>query len=249
MLKSAFARASALVLAIGVAGCGSDSATRPASDLTSALSELSLTNVTAIPIAIGGAPLPAQLLFVPSACSYVSASQLFTCPARSINGVDFTQSYGIYDASGAAQQAFSQTTTAAVRAITTAKGTLADATLGNFLIDESQDMTLSGLLTGTHTVNGTIKSTMNMVSATGLAVTVTMTFTNLVLPTTNTPGATPTSGSITIDDVASFGGSNPSHSVSVLTFNGTSTITLVSTIDGTTSTCTLNIFTGASSCH
>lgn len=251
MSRTTLARATALLLAIGVAGCGSDSATGTSqTDLAGALKELSLTNITAIPIAVGGAPLPAQLLFVPSSCSYAGASQLFTCPGRTINGVNFTQSYGLYDASGAAQQSYNQGTTAAVRAITTAKGNLSDATLGSFLIDESQDMTLSGLLTGTHIVNGTIKSIMSTVPAGGLSVNMTMTFANLVLPTdTSVPGATPTSGSITIDDVASFAGSSSSHTVSVLTFNGTSTITLVSTTDGTTVTCTLNVATGGSSCH
>ena len=248
MLRTTLARATALVLALGMVGCGSDSSTGPESDLTSALAELSLTNLSAIPIAVGGAPLPAQLLFVPSACSYVAASQLFSCPARTINGVDYTQSYGVYDASGAAQQAYSPTTTASVRAITTAKGALSDAALGKFNINEKQDMTLSGLLTGTHTANGSVISSMASTDG-SLSVSLTMTVSNLVLPANPTPGATPTSGTITIDDVSSFGGAAPTHGVTVLTFNGTTTITVSTTINGTTATCTLDLATGASVCH
>jgi hypothetical protein len=130
---------------------------------------------------------------IPSACTYVAASQSFTCPTQTVNGVTITLSYTLLDAAGHPQSSPNIATTAAVRTLSTVKGTLtllpgnAGAISGTLTLDRTEDMTLSGLLTGVHTLNGTASVTsVSVATLDGQSINFTSvdksTTTNVVLP-------------------------------------------------------------------
>jgi hypothetical protein len=164
-----------------------------------------------------------------------------------VNGLTVTQSFVLLDASGAPQSAFSRTGTAAVRTSTKLTGTLA-ASGGSLTVDQSQELTLSGLLTGVHVLNGT--SLAHVVSAGGggtpapFTATTKTTIANLVLPVPRAGGqpSWPTSGTITLDmmtQLSALGGPVTTHSV--ITFDGTSKVVVTFDEGGVLERCTIDL--------
>jgi hypothetical protein len=245
----------AIVATTVVAGaCGSDSSTGPSvpaikADLGKAFDELGLSTLTDAGGMTG--------LFIPPAvftgCTYTAAVQSFVCPTENDGGLSFAFSYALMDASGAVQPAFSPTTTNSVRTASLLHGTLSEdgTTLS---IDGRQDMTLSGLLTAKHTLNGTsdfhvVGSFSTGVETFSVASRTKTTFTNLVLPGSETGASKwPASGTILSEETED--GATAAEKI-LLTFNGTSTMAMVITgTDGAVSHCTMDLARSAIAvCH
>jgi hypothetical protein len=264
MTRSIVGSLFAAVSAALVVGCHSDSAVGPSSentlDLAAIMSQMSIGRVGSVPGAstvmsvpvTGGIPT-----LVPAACSYSPTTQGFVCPTATSNGLTFDISYFLYDVAGKAQSAADAKTTASVRTVVDAKGTTTlpptNGTTGTATIADHSDMTMSGLLTSTHTLNGNGVShyDVSLSGSTSLHGVIDMTTVtkDVVFPTSTdaTTPVWPSSGTITSDSktVAAIGGlgSITTTSHAVITFNGTSTATIVftSSASGATATCKLDL--------
>jgi hypothetical protein len=133
--------------------------------------------------------------------------------------------YQLLDASNRPQSELNPATTAAIRSVSDISGTLtlSSGLTSGLTLNRHGDQTLSGLLTDTHTLNGTSNSTQTMtLSGTSLALTTVETVNNLVLPRRGSGDRWPQSGSITIDMTV---GTGPTTRMT-MTFNGTSTVVM-----------------------
>ncbi len=249
-------RVAALATVVLLAACGSDSGTGPASTPSASLdqlfSQMSVPGVSAAAGLGGGGNAPAASV-TPSGCSYASATQSFVCGTLTANGLTVSQSYQLFDASGAPLSAFDAARVSSVRLRGTVSGTVtAD---GNTIkLDAQSDQTSSGLQTSTHTLNGTSVSDLSGTIKTG---TTTQPFTsrsattmaNLVLPANAGAASYPSSGTITVDQTSSFGGGTSVAARIVMTFDGTSKVKVTVTVGGLTmSSCTMNLASPAPSC-
>jgi hypothetical protein len=253
----------ALLATAVLAGCGSDSSTEPTQhqqvDLAAAISQSANGGFTSVPGAGTLSSIPATIstpTIVPSACAYSTSSGGFVCPTVTTNGVTFNITYFLADASGNAQSALDLNTTSSVRTVTDVAGTLAipasgAVSGGSAIIAQHGDMTLSGLLATSRTLNGTttgrfdITTTAANLPSLHAVVNDTSRTNNVVLPAAASATSWPTSGTITADahnstTVPIVGAVNLSvHSV--ITFNGTNHPTMVVSIGGTPITCTLDL--------
>ena len=253
-------RASIVGAAVLTTACGSDAPSGPTAtasfDVAAAIAEIGRGTPTAARAEMGTSASIAGSPVEPSTCTYSASSQSFTCPAQTTNGITVTLSYTLLDAAGHPQSAPNVATTAAVRTLSTVKGTItlqpaSSGSLGGTLtIDRTDDMTLSGLLTGVHTLNGTATGTSeSKTTLAGKTIDVTSvdksTTTNVVLPSSGSSSLWPLSGTITSDQtLASVTGSLIGISTTihaVMTFNGSANMTVAITIGSATSTCTINL--------
>jgi hypothetical protein len=243
----------ALVLAVVAGACGSDSSTGPDSTpatLDQTLAELSLPALTA-----GGAAFVDVSDDVPgllaSRCPYSAAAQSFVCTPVSASGLTVNQSFTLLSSSGAKQSAFDAATTAGASAKTTISGNINES--GTTLaVAGQQEITLSGLLGGTHSLNGSSTLTLkgNLSDGTStfpVDLTIGSTIANVVLPANTTPGAViwPLSGTITVQVSGSVGGLSIGTITDTISFTGTSTVNITSTGPGGTQTCKVDLATGA----
>lgn len=172
-------------------------------------------------------------------CPYSSKDQAFVCTPVVRNGITSKTAYQLLDASGHPLSTVGALTLAAVRVITDIDGTTSlvsstSGTVSTTTLHSHADNTLSGLLTTQHTLNGltTERDTLSSVFsglATKLAISATTTVASLDIPTA--AGAFPAAGTITSDASTSesLGSGAPftSSSHAVVTFNGTSVVTIV----------------------
>jgi hypothetical protein len=225
--------------------CSSDSSTGPANQpatLSAVLSEMSLPALTTVASGVIGASAP-SLAPLPSACAYDGGSQSFVCPSVTASGLTINQSYALLNASNVAQSQFDATTTAAVRVRTTAAGTLTSTSAPAITMDLVQEMTLSGLLTGVHVLDGTSTTHLSSPAAGGLpalASTTNMTTSQLVLPQAGS-GSWPLSGSIAVDETGSGASFNLPTVHMLLVFHGTSIVDFSVTAGGITRSCKLDL--------
>jgi hypothetical protein len=239
----------ALALAALVGACGSDSSTAPKiapATLDQALAELSSPAVTSGSHAFYdvGATAPALLL---SRCPYTAAAQSFVCTPFSASGVTINQAFTLLTASGAKQSAFDEATTAAVRVNTTVAGTVSSGGT-NLTIDGQQELTLSGLISGLHTLNGASSTTLTGTIANGTStvpidVTVTTSIVNLVLPANTTPGTPiwPASGTVTVQASGTVAGIPTGTQKVAMIFSGTSTVDVTVTGSGISKSCKVDL--------
>lgn len=211
-------------------------------DLSQVLTELQPSLLGSSVSMVSPIPAPNFSAPVPSSCSYDGASKSFVCPNVSISGVTASRSFTLFDASGAPQTAFDRTTTAAVQMKAAFAGTVTSAGT-TLVVDQQQTMTLSGLLTGVHTLNGTSLLHMTGSSGTGagaipINATISMTITNLVLPRSSSGSQWPQSGTMAATITDAELGSPLTVSIA---FNGTSTATMTVTMDGFTTTSTIDL--------
>ncbi|HVX38750.1 MAG TPA: hypothetical protein VHB25_04175 [Gemmatimonadaceae bacterium] len=255
-------------LAVVAAACGSDSPTAPRTaqklDVDALLGQMAAGDFTQNSSAQAALSLPtASGLSRPSAasCSFDSGTQGFACAPVDAGGLHFTLTYWLYDAAGQALTTLDAAKTASIRTVSDISGTLAPSsgtTFVNSTISAHSDMTLSGLLTGTHTLNGTSNSHYDMrFDGTTQAHTVmddTSHTANVIVPSTPSNGGYwPSAGTITSDThFGTTSGSLPPMSFathSVLTFQGSGKMTIALTLDGVTSTCTIDLSSkGSMSC-
>jgi hypothetical protein len=235
-------------LAAVAGACGSDSSTGPTptvrADLGEAFAELGHPALNDALDGLTG-------LFIPpgpnTGCPYAAASQAFVCPTQTQSGLSLAFSYALLDASGGTQSAFGPTTTNAVRTKAVVSGTTTE--LGTPLtINGQQELTVSGLLSTKHTLNGasTFHLTGSITTPGGslpIAYTSKITITNVVLPST-VAGASPWPASGTILAEETMDGTGATNK-SLVTFNGTGKISLVFTSEtGHVTNCTMDLARG-----
>ena len=256
-------RVAALLVVAGTffTGC-SDSSVAPEreqpADLGRALGEMALPALSGLASTL--APVSVSSLSAPSAsgCAYAAASQSFTCPAVLTNGLTITQSYTLLDAAGNAQSQYGAGSTAAIRTNMRSTGTIAGGR-GSVAVDQTQELTLSGLLTGAHLLNGTSVARVVASQASGTLVpftsTTTTTISDLALrAAANGQPAWPTSGTITLDAVMEFASPTASpravRTHALITFNGTSKVVVTFDTGGLTERCTIDLAgQAAPACH
>jgi hypothetical protein len=266
MTRSTLRPLIAAIAAALVAGCHSDSPSAPATaqkntlDLATILSQMSLGRASSVPGASSVISVPAITgvpVVAPAACPYSAASQGFVCPPVSSGGLTWDISYFLYDAAGHAQSQADAGTTASVRTIVDTKGTTslppANGISAMVVLSDHSDMTMSGLLTATRKLdgNGTSHYDMTLSGAAALHVVTDMTTTtnNVVVPAQSdaTSPAWPLSGTIATDakTVTNIGnvGAVTTTTHAVITFNGTSTATIVYTtsLSATATTCKVDL--------
>lgn len=212
-------------------------------DLSQVLSELQPSSLAPVASQISVAPTAGLTAPVPSSCSYDATSKSFVCPNVSVSGVNVTRSFTLFDASGNTQTAFDKTTTAAVEMKTSFAGTVTSSG-STIVIDQQQDLTLSGLLTGVHTLNGTSLGHMTGTVATGtttvpVATTISTTITNLVVPQAG--AKYPQSGTISATITNAPSGLPSTTATVTITFNGTNKANVSVTVAGITSTTTVDL--------
>jgi hypothetical protein len=186
---------------------------------------------------------------VPANCPYVPSTQSFTCPSVAMGSVTVWQSYVPLSASGAPQTVFDVARTAAVRMTTTFSGTSPGNT--ELAVDGRETLTLSGLLSGKHTFDGTSSYHYNGThityntfgggtTRTLINTTVVTTVSQLVMPpdvvVDGFPNR-PVSGTIAVTNSASVSGQPPMLSSAVFPFDGTTTVVAVITVNGVSRTC------------
>ncbi|MDB4885771.1 MAG: hypothetical protein JWN79_1209 [Gemmatimonadetes bacterium] len=243
MMSVARPRIALVALAFLAAAC-SDSPMQPVSppvDLATALSEMSLSGI--VPVSIG--PSVSSLGPTLARCPYAAASQSFACAPLTSGGLTANSSFQLLTASGAPQSAFDQATTAAVRTTNSVTGS---TTVGNdvMTIDEHGTMTLSGLLSGNHVLDGTQTAHITgTFSGFTMDETTLTTVSGVVPPIRGSGNPYPRAGTITmtVTDAAS-GGIPASTMVMALTFNGTSKVDLTITHGGTTQRCVIDLASG-----
>jgi hypothetical protein len=182
----------------------------------------------------------------PTGCSYDAASGGYTCPSATVGNVTVTRGFTLFDAAGNTQQSYDRATTAAIRTVTSAAGTFTSGAT-TFTVDQHQTMTLSGLLTGVHTMNGSSAATL---SGTGpglplgqtVSSTQTLTVADVVLPG-GAAGASPypASGTMTMVGQTAAGVLPAIGSRFQVTFNGTRSVPVSITVAGVTRQCTLDL--------
>lgn len=244
MRSTPLSRLAALALALSVGACSDSTGPTPTPvDLATALSEMSLS--TYVPDGFGMTGVSGEVAFTPSGCAFTAASQSFTCPSFTQDGITLTRSYQLLNDAGVPQAAFDAGTIAAIRTTQTVKGSVsigADA----LTIDHVETMTLSGLRTGTHVLDGTQQThftgTFDGVTADQ---TIATSIVGLQLPDRNSGSKYPRAGTITItaSDVPAPG-EPPYVSTTVLTFNGTSRVSITFTYGGYTQRCTMDLAAG-----
>lgn len=249
----------ALLVAAGIAGCGSDTATAPVShslDVSTEISAMANGSTGGLSGVSSLLSLPVTTNFpivVPSSCAYLSATQGFVCPTATANGLTFDISYFLSDASGHSQSAPDVNTTASIRAVADTRGTVnlpaSTGSLGTVTLSDHTDMTMSGLLASNRLLNGTSTShydvtTTGTVTSHGL-VDLSTAAANVVLPREGASPAWPLSGTVTsnVTAVTSIGflPSVTTTGKTVVTFNGSSTPTVVVTVAGLVRTCKIDL--------
>lgn len=241
------------MIGVAAAAC-SDSPTGPGSrtlDLSSLLAEMSPSSVssaTAFAMSRAGPLSVVTPAFDPGQCTYTAASGFFVCPTLTTDGLTVTRMYRLIDAAGNSQLAL-DAQTSAIETKMTVKGTPISpsqfSTGGPMTIDGSSDMTLSGIGTDKHTLNGVSTTTLSGsfdVNGTSVPIrsTVVQTTTNLVLPNAKAGQRWPQSGTMAFDETSNFLSTSlntPETTHLVMTFNGTSIVTVTITDPFGTSTC------------
>jgi len=231
-------RLSAIIVAAAAVACGGDS-TGPTSSqaptLSQALAELTIPALAVDGLSLVDIDTPAASLD-PTTCPYSAEVQSFVCAPISANGITIKQSFTLLSVTGAKQPAFDPTTTASVKATTAVAGTVVQPGI-SLAVDGQQEITLSGLVSGPHVLDGwttaQILGTVDEETATyPVSMRVNTSLFELVLPAHEAGSARvwPSSGRIT-GHVDGTVGPLPVNQQTVILFSGTS-VALVSVSSG-----------------
>jgi hypothetical protein len=244
------------LLVVSVAGlltaCNAEPSFGPGSraDLPEVINELSIVK-NSIGMQWSRPIRPTEPTVIPANCTYVAAVQSFTCPAQTLLGVTVTQSYTLLSARGDHQSAFDIAHTAAVQLHTVLAGR-SSINGSDLAVDGQEFLTLSGLLTGEHTVDGTSSLHLNgaLVAANpmggGTSTTqidefISATVTRLVLQTypSSIAGSytLPRTGTIRVEDRTSIAGQPQVVSSALFPYDGTDRMVVVITRNGLSHTC------------
>ena len=227
-------------LAIFAVGACSDSAMAPVAptSLDRALAEMSLSSLVAGGFSFGS---PVLLRSVsPATCAYNGAVQSLVCAPIVMSGLTINTSYALLTATGAELAAFDAAATAAIRTTTTVAGTMGTGPSA-LTIDEREVMTLSGLLTGQHLLDGSQLSHITG-SSSGQPIDETITTIIAALVPPDRAGAYPHSGTVTSTlSGASFGTPTSGAYTITMKFNGTSKVDVTITGLGPARHCVIDL--------
>lgn len=240
-------RAALVGLAVLASACSDTTAPadQPAG-LSEVLAEMQPAALAGVIASLSPAPVAGLGAPVPSSCRFDAAAKSFTCPTVSVSGLSVSRTFTLFDANGAPQSAFDRTTTSSVRMETSLAGSIASGT-STMSLDQRQDYTLSGLLTGVHALNGSSLGHLNGSLSNGslstpIASTITTTVSNLVLPRGSTGTERfPASGTLSAVTQTTIG-ALPMMTTNVLVaFNGSSKAAVTITTGAHTSQCTVDL--------
>lgn len=259
--SSAFLSRSAVIAGLAFVASCSDSTTGPSAqssaELNTAIAQTTYGDASSYSSArsltgMPGAPSPT---FDPSACTYSSSDNGFTCPSKTVSGVTFGLKYYLYDANDVALDSYNATTTAKLRTVFDAVGSFSTGSGASAAIvglNHHSDMTLTGLLGTSRTLNGSSSDQDTVVTTNGGAQVVatldaTGTATNVVLPAE--AGQYPASGMLASDITAKTTSNNLTTTANLrgtLTFNGTNFATFTLSTGAGTTACIIDL-SGATS--
>lgn len=191
-------------------------------------------------------------------CSFSAGTGLVTCTSTTRDGLAVTKTYSFKTASGAVQQAPDSLTNTVVAHVSVS-GTALRRDSVTAVVSHTSDRTVTGLAKGStqRTVNGTSSGTENLSGTSDKGAftasrVVGDTTTNLVIPVQTGQPAYPASGTVirSMRATVTFAGQSPETRTrrEVITFNGTSTASIVITENGTSKTCTLPLPHGHPNC-
>jgi len=194
------------------------------------------------------------------ACAFSTTTNRIECTATNRRGLTVNRSFSFLDVAGAAQQHFDRTTTNTVNVTTSVSGTRTHHETATSTVDASSNFTVSGLASGStqRTVDGKSAGTE---STTGIkdgdAFTAMRsagdTTTGLVIPIQDNRPTFPTAGTIirSMQATVTVGSGAPSTSSrrEVITYDGSTTATVVITHDGVTKNCTKPLPHGPLTCQ
>ena len=240
---------SALVLA----ACSSDSPTAPTPDVSALVDQMTVNGIasystSAFSASVAG--LAPSAVSIPSAgsssCSYSATSQFFECTPVTSNGMTFTRSFQLLDASGHALSTMDGTLVASLRTVNDIKGSMTNSSsLGSMTItiDRHEDATMSDLKAAVHVLNGSATQKLGLSSAMfTYGSDETSKTSNLKLGQPTAAVHWPLGGSITTDrTITAPGVSTAIASHEVISFDGTSVMTLTHTTGGITMTCKIDL--------
>jgi hypothetical protein len=239
-------------LAGSLAACNAEPSFGPGarSDLPDVIDELSIVK-NSIGMQWSKPIRPTEPPIIPANCAYAANVQSFVCPSQTVLGVTVSQSYTLLSARNDAQSAFDIKGTAAVRLRTTLHGRTS-LNGSDLAVDGDETLTMSGLLSGTHTVDGTsalylvgtlmAANGVGGLTATPINTSINATVSQLVLQTfpsavSAVPYTMPLTGTIRVENRTSIGGQAQTLSTAVFPYDGTDRLVAVITRDGTTHTC------------
>ena len=195
-----------------------------------------------------------------SDCAFSAASGRVICPEITRDGLTINHSAAYADANGAVQSAFDSVTTNQINIRVQVSGTITRRNGATTTLQHASERTVSGLAAGStqRTVNGasagteatTGTSDQGTFTATRVLADTT---TNVIIPVQPNAIAYPTAGTIVrfMKVTLTYEGQTPLTSTrrEVITFNGSSTATVVITKDGQTRNCTLPLPRGRLVCE
>lgn len=248
--------AAAFVIAAGCAAATTDVIPLPISAVTvgPAIRLSLLGDINTFPNAttVLGIPFPGVFPNLnPALCPFNLTDLSFTCPTISLDQIDFSVRFFLYDTAGFSVRILSAPDIATLRTVVDVSGTAASSiglVPGNASIHHHTDMTLTGLENGALTINGASRIN-DSVNANGtvprMTIEATSTANDIRFPCDTSQF--PSTGSIATAAVSTAIVGNPPVSFTntanaLLTFNGTSVGTLVTTINGVTKTCLVDLF-------
>jgi hypothetical protein len=258
MLSFPWNRFAVAALVVALAACSdAPSGPTPSSipDVAALLAEMSAPSI-AVARGLAGGDVSFDVIRMPgtdhAVCTYSASSGYFECPNIVTSGLTITRKYRLLDAAGNAQSQ-PDGNTSAIETKGTVDGTLSStfdgatpSTSRSEVHGASAD-TLSGVGTDTHTLHGV--STMTVKGSVQAGSTVfpiddsqKLTIANVVLPNAKKGQKWPQSGSIIADESSNASDplfANSSHVV--ITFDGTSVVTMTMTSGFTTLTCRFDL--------
>ncbi len=195
---------------------------------------------------------------VPSRCQFDGTSQVFVCGTLSGGGLTLNQNYTLLDGAGGKQAAYDMTTTSGLVVSSAVSGTAVGAGTSRS-VDGEQQLTLSGLGTAQHTINGSSLTRTTITHTNGAEPPITSTITTKVvdlvvpLPLPGDPTPWPASGTIELQTNTDLGYVIPldagsTISSATLEFSGSAIVQLTITTPKGKEMCRIDITTTLLGC-
>lgn len=246
-----------LTLAILADACTADSTVapdQPVATLDGALSEVAMPALDYAAATFSGAGIVTPAI-TPSRCQFDGASSSFICDALSGNGLTLNQHYTLLDGGGSKQSAYDMATTSGLVVNSAVSGTASGYIGSNAVtltVDAQQELTLSGLGSPQHTINGTSLTLTTLARSDGSEAPLTSTITTRVVdlvipvPAPGDPMPWPVSGMVELRSTTDLGYIIPLDAANTTTsaameFSGSSVVKLTITTQNGTQTCSVDI--------
>jgi hypothetical protein len=242
-------RRSRIALLAILTGCAASDSTSPATDINALVDQMSGSGLASYSTAaLQASGITTGLIPAPtggSPCTYSASTQFFDCAPVTLEGMTVTRAYQLLDDSGRPLSVPDPRSVAAIRAVSELKGTPTTGTgvsAVSLTLDRHEDATMTGLLSATHLVNGTATQTAT-INATGTTITLVEadTTSNLQLPQPTAHESWPLGGSLIANRTVTVGSLAATTSRDVITFEGTSVMTVSHTMSGVTQTCAIDL--------